>query len=122
MQGAFKYHQYQVVGRHLPTEHNENPELYRMKLWASDTVAAKSKFWCVAVSVAPPPSPMEARHPCLCSAALGLRYPRAAAAPVRQLSAAGPRRPFAFGHSPLHTPLRFFILHLAGTSCGSCGR
>ena len=53
MQGAFKYHQYQVVGRHLPTEHNENPELYRMKLWASDTVAAKSKFWC---ATTPPPN------------------------------------------------------------------
>ena len=47
-QGGLKYHQYQVVGRHSPTEANENPELYRMKLWATDTVAAKSKFWCAA--------------------------------------------------------------------------
>jgi len=62
VQGAFKYHQYQVVGRHLPTEHNENPELYRMKLWASDTVAAKSKFWCFASSAAPPP-PLPSRGP-----------------------------------------------------------
>ena len=33
----------------MPTETNENPELYRMKLWATDTVAAKSKFWCASV-------------------------------------------------------------------------
>ena len=62
MQGAFKYHQYQVVGRHLPTEHNENPELYRMKLWATDAVAAKSKFWC-ATALPPPSRPPFFRQP-----------------------------------------------------------
>ncbi len=44
-QGGFKFHQYQVVGRHLPTEKEPNPTLYRMKLWATDPVRAKSKFW-----------------------------------------------------------------------------
>ena len=43
----FKFHQYQVVGRHLPTESEANPTVYRMKVWAQDQVKAKSKFWCV---------------------------------------------------------------------------
>lgn len=47
LQGLYKFHQYQVVGRHLPTKDNENPQIYRMKLWALDAVRAKSKFWCV---------------------------------------------------------------------------
>ena len=44
-QGGFKFHQYQVVGRHLPTEAEPNPAVYRMKVWAEDGVKAKSKFW-----------------------------------------------------------------------------
>ena len=44
-QGLFKWHQYQVVGRHLPTEHEPVPTVYRMKVWAEDSVKAKSKFW-----------------------------------------------------------------------------
>lgn len=44
-QGGFKWHQYQVVGRHLPTEHEPTPTVYRMKVWAEDDVKAKSKFW-----------------------------------------------------------------------------
>ena len=46
-QGGFKWHQYQVVGRHLPTERTPVPTVYRMKVWAEDSVKAKSKFWCV---------------------------------------------------------------------------
>jgi len=42
---AFRYHQFQVVGRHLPTEADASPKVYRMKLWATDSVRAKSKFW-----------------------------------------------------------------------------
>lgn len=38
-------HQYQVVGRALPTETEEHPKIYRMKLWATNEVRAKSKFW-----------------------------------------------------------------------------
>jgi large subunit ribosomal protein L18Ae len=45
LQGGYKYHQYQVVGRHLPTEKEPEPTIYRMKLWATDPVRAKSKFW-----------------------------------------------------------------------------
>ena len=45
LQGGYKYHQYQVVGRHLPTEKEPEPTVYRMKLWATDAVRAKSKFW-----------------------------------------------------------------------------
>ncbi|KAJ1421827.1 Ribosomal protein 50S-L18Ae/60S-L20/60S-L18A [Sesbania bispinosa] len=42
---TFRYHQYQVVGRALPTENDEHPKIYRMKLWATNEVHAKSKFW-----------------------------------------------------------------------------
>ena len=45
LQGGYKYHQYQVVGRHLPTEKEPEPTVYRMKLWATDPVRARSKFW-----------------------------------------------------------------------------
>ncbi|KAF3959620.1 hypothetical protein CMV_015588 [Castanea mollissima] len=39
------FHQYQVVGRALPTESDEHPKIYSMKLWATNDVHAKSKFW-----------------------------------------------------------------------------
>ena len=44
-EGLFKFHQYQVVGRHNPTTADPNPTVYRMKVWAPDAVRAKSKFW-----------------------------------------------------------------------------
>lgn len=44
-----QFHQFQVVGRALPTESDEHPKIYRMKLWATNEVRAKSKFWCVLV-------------------------------------------------------------------------
>ncbi|XP_016651136.1 PREDICTED: 60S ribosomal protein L18a-like isoform X3 [Prunus mume] len=40
-----EFHQYQVVGRKLPTASIEHPKIYRMKLWATNEVRAKSKFW-----------------------------------------------------------------------------
>ncbi|KAK9064357.1 hypothetical protein SSX86_015739 [Deinandra increscens subsp. villosa] len=40
-----EFHQFQVVGRGLPTEADEQPKIYRMKLWATNEVRAKSKFW-----------------------------------------------------------------------------
>ncbi|KAF4388786.1 hypothetical protein G4B88_019063 [Cannabis sativa] len=40
-----EFHQYQVVGRALPTESNDHPKIYKMKLWATNEVRAKSKFW-----------------------------------------------------------------------------
>ena len=42
---TFRFHQYQVVERALPTEFDEHPKIYRMKLWATNEVHAKSKFW-----------------------------------------------------------------------------
>nr|GMC66694.1 60S ribosomal protein L18a [Ipomoea batatas] len=42
---AGEFHQYQVVGRALPSESDEHPKIYRMKLWATNEVRAKSKFW-----------------------------------------------------------------------------
>lgn len=37
--------EYQVIGRHLPTETNPTPKLYRMRIFATNTVVAKSRFW-----------------------------------------------------------------------------
>ncbi|PWS22850.1 hypothetical protein DKP78_16215 [Enterococcus faecium] len=42
---ALRFHQYKVVGRALPTPGDEHPNIYRMKLWATNEVRAKSKFW-----------------------------------------------------------------------------
>ncbi|GER38655.1 60S ribosomal protein L18a [Striga asiatica] len=47
---TYKFHQYQVVGRALPTEAEEHPKIYRMKLWATNEVRAKSKFCCILAS------------------------------------------------------------------------
>ena len=37
--------EYQVVGRHLPTETDPNPKIYRMRIFALNEVVAKSRFW-----------------------------------------------------------------------------
>ena len=37
--------EYQVIGRHLPTETNPTPKLYRMRIFATNPVVAKSRFW-----------------------------------------------------------------------------
>ena len=37
--------EYQVIGRHLPTDTNPTPKLYRMRIFATNTVVAKSRFW-----------------------------------------------------------------------------
>jgi large subunit ribosomal protein L18Ae len=37
--------EYQVIGRHLPTDTNPTPKLYRMRIFAPNTVVAKSRFW-----------------------------------------------------------------------------
>jgi large subunit ribosomal protein L18Ae len=42
---GMKYHQYQVVGRHLPTEAQPEPEVFRLRLFATDAIRARSKFW-----------------------------------------------------------------------------
>ncbi|KAH0606646.1 uncharacterized protein H6S33_003480 [Morchella sextelata] len=37
--------EYQVIGRKLPSEADQTPKLYRMRLFAPNTVVAKSRFW-----------------------------------------------------------------------------
>ncbi|KAF9458159.1 ribosomal L18ae/LX protein domain-containing protein [Collybia nuda] len=37
--------EYQVVGRHLPTEVEPTPKIYRMRIFAPNEVVAKSRFW-----------------------------------------------------------------------------
>jgi hypothetical protein len=37
--------EYQVVGRHIPTEHEPTPKIYRMRIFAPNEVVAKSRFW-----------------------------------------------------------------------------
>ena len=33
------------MGRHLPSEANPTPKLYRMRIFAPNDVVAKSRFW-----------------------------------------------------------------------------
>ena len=37
--------EYQVVGRHLPTDNEPVPKIYRMRIFAPNEVVAKSRFW-----------------------------------------------------------------------------
>ncbi|KAG2003022.1 60S ribosomal protein L20 [Coprinopsis cinerea AmutBmut pab1-1] len=37
--------EFQVVGRHLPTEHEPTPKIYRMRIFAPNEVVAKSRYW-----------------------------------------------------------------------------
>ena len=37
--------EYQIVGRHLPTESDPTPKIYRMRIFAANEVVAKSRFW-----------------------------------------------------------------------------
>eukprot|EP01090_Pellita_catalonica_P004331 TRINITY_DN14160_c0_g1_i1.p2 TRINITY_DN14160_c0_g1~~TRINITY_DN14160_c0_g1_i1.p2 ORF type:complete len:180 (+),score=21.26 TRINITY_DN14160_c0_g1_i1:53-592(+) len=37
--------EYQIVGRHKVTEKVANPKVYRMRIFAGNTVVAKSRFW-----------------------------------------------------------------------------
>ena len=37
--------EFQVIGRSLPTDTNPTPKLYRMRIFAPNTVVAKSRFW-----------------------------------------------------------------------------
>lgn len=37
--------EYQVIGRHLPSDANPTPKLYRMRIFAPNDVVAKSRFW-----------------------------------------------------------------------------
>merc|ERR1711904_76785 len=42
---SLKYHYYRGVGRRLPTNDHPDPTLYVMKIWATDPVRARSKYW-----------------------------------------------------------------------------
>jgi hypothetical protein len=42
---AGRLSEYQVIGRHLPSEANPTPKLYRMRIFAPNDVVAKSRFW-----------------------------------------------------------------------------
>ncbi|KAF9875754.1 putative ribosomal L18ae protein family [Colletotrichum karsti] len=37
--------EYEVIGRHLPTESNPTPSLYRMTIFAPNVTVAKSRYW-----------------------------------------------------------------------------
>lgn len=37
--------EYKIIGRPLPKEKQNNPPLYRMRIFAPDKVTAKSRFW-----------------------------------------------------------------------------
>ncbi|ORZ35599.1 ribosomal L18ae/LX protein domain-domain-containing protein [Catenaria anguillulae PL171] len=45
MSSASRFNEYQVVGRHQPSETNPQPTLYRMRIFAPNAVVAKSRFW-----------------------------------------------------------------------------
>ncbi|OAA34090.1 60S ribosomal protein L20 [Metarhizium rileyi] len=37
--------EFEVIGRHLPTEANPTPDMYRMTIFAPNETVAKSRFW-----------------------------------------------------------------------------
>ncbi|KXN66164.1 ribosomal protein L18ae [Conidiobolus coronatus NRRL 28638] len=40
-----RLHEYQVIGRRLPTEKEPVPRLFRMRLFAPNEIVAKSRYW-----------------------------------------------------------------------------
>jgi large subunit ribosomal protein L18Ae len=38
-------HQYTIIGRRSPSEKDPNPKLYKMVIFAPNTVVAKSRYW-----------------------------------------------------------------------------
>ena len=42
---SFQMKEYKIIGRHLPTERDPKPALYRMRIFAKNKVVAKSRFW-----------------------------------------------------------------------------
>merc|ERR1711966_324665 len=41
----YDYHQYEVIGRHVPTERDPQPKAYRIKLFTKNETQARSRFW-----------------------------------------------------------------------------
>jgi len=42
---AARFQEYQIIGRHLPSEAKPDPKIYRMRIFAPNEVVAKSRFW-----------------------------------------------------------------------------
>lgn len=40
-----RFTEFMVIGRHLPTEREPTPKLYRMRIFAQNETVAKSRFW-----------------------------------------------------------------------------
>jgi large subunit ribosomal protein L18Ae len=40
-----RFQEYQIIGRHLPSDANPAPKIYRMRIFAPNEVVAKSRFW-----------------------------------------------------------------------------
>lgn len=40
-----RFNEYQVIGRRLPTDTIPEPKLFRMRIFAPNTVVAKSRYW-----------------------------------------------------------------------------
>lgn len=38
-------HEYQIIGRKLPSASEPTPQLYKMRIFASNEIIAKSRFW-----------------------------------------------------------------------------
>lgn len=38
-------HEYQIIGRKLPSASEPAPQLYKMRIFASNEIVAKSRFW-----------------------------------------------------------------------------
>jgi len=45
METGNKLHEYQVIGRHAPSDKEPNPSIYRMRIFAKSPIFAKSRFW-----------------------------------------------------------------------------
>ncbi|KAG6013030.1 60S ribosomal protein L20A [Claviceps pusilla] len=45
LKASRRLQEYEVVGRHLPTEANPTPDMYRMTIFAPNETVAKSRFW-----------------------------------------------------------------------------
>merc|ERR1711981_120085 len=41
----YEFRQYEVIGRHVPTERDPNPKAYRIKLFTKSETQARSRFW-----------------------------------------------------------------------------
>ena len=45
MKGLGELKEFKIIGRRVPTEKDTKPPIFRMRIFAPDVVAAKSRFW-----------------------------------------------------------------------------